>query len=111
MAGRLLLGELNCTSCHQPSAALSALWLGGLLLPVGYWAGRGRSAGRRSTRTVALLAAGALLLVAAGLGGVAAASGLPTPGVTDWLASLAGLAVGWVTGARTVSETNGSRVS
>jgi hypothetical protein len=96
----------------RPYALLTALWLGGLLLPVGYWAGRGRGASRRAPmRLAVLVAVGALALVAAGLAGVAAASGLATPAPSDWAASLAGLAVGWITGARTTSETDGSRVT
>lgn len=69
---------------------LTMLWVGGLLLPVGYWAGRA-GWGRRA------LPAGVLLL---GLGLAAApwAVGIPLAAGTEWAAGAAGIVAGGVLG-------------
>ena len=78
---------------HWP---LSALWAGGLILVVAYWGGRGRS---RSALPVLLATA------AVGLGGVAPAFGLATPGLGEWLAAGVAIAAGWAVGRGTVART------
>jgi hypothetical protein len=69
---------------------LSALWLGGLLFPVGYWAARPARAG-------AWLALAALVALA-GLAAVPALLGLPPASVVEWVGTGAGLAAGWLAG-------------
>jgi len=74
-----------------PEAALvTALWLGALMLPAGYWLGSG--GGR----------AGSLgwIVVVTGLGlvGATALAGLPPGGWSEWLGSLTGGAAGWMLG-------------
>ncbi|HWJ21414.1 MAG TPA: VanZ family protein [Gemmatimonadaceae bacterium] len=91
------------------AAILTALWLGGLLLPAGYWAARGWPA--RAKATTGTLAVVGLALVAIGLGAVPAASAIaPTP-PSAWLAALAGAALGWRLGRGAPNEASGSRVS
>jgi hypothetical protein len=71
---------------------LSALWLGGLLFPVGYWAARPARAGV----WFGLAAFGAL----AGLAAVPALLGLPQASGVEWVGSGVGLAAGWLAGRR-----------
>ncbi len=66
---------------------LSALWIGGWLLPVGFWL-------RRSGLAPALAAALAVILLALGLVGIPALFREPAS-VTEWAAGLAGAASGW----------------
>jgi hypothetical protein len=65
---------------------LTALWIGGLLLPIAYWQGR-----RRTPRPV--LALGLLLL--AGLGLIPMLAGYPAVHWSEWLAGVIGLGAGW----------------
>lgn len=71
---------------------LTMLWVGGLLLPVGYWAGR-------SGRLTQASAAGALLvLLVLGLWAIPAGFGLHHGVPTEWFAGLSGSTVGWILG-------------
>lgn len=70
---------------------LTALWIAGLLLPVGYWARR--ATGSPGGRWWALVPCAAVLL---GIGLVPALFGYPPEPVSDWLAAIAGAAIGWV---------------
>jgi len=82
---------------------LTALWLGGLLLPAGYWTARGWGArGRRRATMVGVGGGLVALLVACGLVAVPALSGLAWGGWTDWLASLAGAGLGALAGLRSL---------
>jgi hypothetical protein len=76
---------------------LTALWVGGLLAPAGYWGGRetrgGESRARR--RTAALLA----LTVAMGLGALPLMSRLHAARWWEWAAALAGVGAAWWVGA------------
>lgn len=79
---------------------LSALWLFGMLLPLGFWSGRGE-AGDSHGRSPAPLASAApaaawAALAVAGPAVVALAAGLPSPQWWEWLAGLGGVAAGWV---------------
>jgi VanZ like protein len=69
---------------------LTALWVAGLLLPVGYWSGR-TGQGRY---VVSLAFAG---LLGAGLGLIPLIGGYPPAHWSEWLAGAAGLGAGWVT--------------
>jgi membrane protein YqaA with SNARE-associated domain len=71
---------------HWP---LSALWVGGLLLPAAYWAGRGRA----RWGPPLLLAA-----VALGLGALPPFTALATPAIGEWLGALLGGVAGWALG-------------
>ena len=73
---------------------LTALWLAGLLLPVGYWAGRGRASIPGPGPAPLLLA----LMIAAGLAGAAALFRLPPAHWSEWLAAAAGATGGWLAG-------------
>lgn len=66
---------------------LTALWVTGLLLPVGYWAGRSR------TRLGPVVASGAVALTLASVPGI---FDLPPLHVSEWLAALAGLTLGYL---------------
>jgi hypothetical protein len=66
---------------------LTALWLGALILPAGYWAGFTR-------RPVLGLGAVAATL-AAGLGVVPFLTGYPPPHWSEWLGGFLGAALGW----------------
>jgi hypothetical protein len=68
---------------------LTALWVGGLLFPVGYWSVRAN--GRRYLVPAALVA-----LLATGLGLIPLLGGYPAVHWSEWLAGVAGLAAGWV---------------
>ena len=65
---------------------LTALWVGGLLFPIGYWSRRGRSA-------VGALATGALLIVI-GQGVVPVVTGLQPVHWSAWLAAAIGFLAG-----------------
>ncbi|HXE57213.1 MAG TPA: VanZ family protein [Gemmatimonadales bacterium] len=69
---------------------LSALWLGGLLFPVGYWSARGFRPGLWSG-LVALAALG-------GLAAVPALLGLPQVTPVEWAGTGVGLLAGWSAG-------------
>jgi hypothetical protein len=66
---------------------LSAIWLGGLLFPVGYWAG---FAARPAWGLA--VAAGALV---AGMALLPAATGYPPAPGSEWLGGSLGAALGW----------------
>lgn len=70
---------------------LSALWAGGLLLAVGYWAGRGDA-----SWSLPLLAASIVL----GFGALPPATGLAVPSAGEWGATLLGALGGWWAGRR-----------
>ncbi len=72
------------------TAFLTVLWVAGLLLPAGYWAGRGLS-------RPAALGAGVLLLVL-GLALAPRLMGIPAGAWSEWAAGVVGLGVGWVIG-------------
>jgi hypothetical protein len=67
---------------------LTALWLAGLLMPVGYWAHR--SAGKRYTRLGTLAA-----LLLTGIGVIPLVSGYPPVHWSEWVAGSVGLGIGW----------------
>jgi len=75
---------------------LTALWLGGLLLPLGYWAARSR-AGVPGPGSALLLIG---ITITAGLAGVAALFRLPPVHWSEWLAAGAGAGAGWLLGRR-----------
>lgn len=68
---------------------LTALWLGGLLAPIGYWA-------RKAESRPALIAVAAL--VAAALAGIPLGFGLPPLHPLEWAAAAAGLGAGALLG-------------
>lgn len=71
---------------------LTMLWIGGLLLPVGYWAGRSDRPGR--TGGVAAL----ILVLLLGLWAVPYGFSLRPGDLTEWLAGFLGGTVGWMLG-------------
>jgi hypothetical protein len=72
---------------------LTALWIGGLLVPVGYWSARaGWKGGGSLRRDWPLLAA----VVVVGLAAVPAVSRLHGARWWEWAAALAGLTAGWL---------------
>ncbi len=73
----------------------TALWVAGLLLPVGYWVRRARTTRRGQWGGCALLA----FLLGLGLGAVPFAMGLPAVHWSEWLAGVAGMVAGWSLGA------------
>jgi hypothetical protein len=73
---------------------LTALWLAGLLLPLGYWAAWSYRRGRSAAGAAAIFA-GALVI---GLALTPLAFGLPAVAWSQWIASLAGLTLGWALG-------------
>jgi hypothetical protein len=74
---------------HWP---LSALWVGGMLLPAAYWAGRARA-------RWGLPVLGATIVL--GLGALPVATGLAVPVAGEWGAAVLGAAAGWALGRRT----------
>ena len=66
---------------------VTALWLGALLLPAGYWAGFAT----RAAGTIGGLAA----VVLAGLGLIPALAGVDPVHWSEWAGAGAGVAVGW----------------
>lgn len=77
---------------------LTALWLGGFLIPVGYWAARGWT-GRQAK--VALVG-GAAALAVLGMGAVPAVVQLPPVAWSAWVATLVGYGIGWALGFRRI---------
>ena len=75
---------------------LTALWLGGLLFPLGYWASRSLLGPGNPLSGPIWLAA----VIAAGLAGVAVLFRLPAVHWSEWVAAGAGAAVGWALGRR-----------
>jgi len=73
---------------HAP--LVTALWLGVLLLPAGYWLGRGCGAGAGL--------AGLALTTILGLAVLAPAAGLPLAAASEFLGSGLGAAAGWLAG-------------
>jgi hypothetical protein len=69
---------------------LTALWLGGLLVPGGYWLAR-------ATRGVSPLP-WLLLTVTLGLAGTTTLAGIPIAEPREWLGSLLGGGAGWLAG-------------
>lgn len=81
---------------YGPNAALlSLVWLGALLLPVGYWGAR--SARERRTRWTAL--AIALMIVPATLVALPRALPLAPAKASQFIAAIGGLALGWILAA------------
>ncbi|MEO8636485.1 MAG: VanZ family protein [Gemmatimonadales bacterium] len=72
---------------------LNALWLGAMLLPMGYWLGRATDRRRASLWLV--------LIVGLGLGLLAPLAGLSASPPLEWLGSLLGGAAGLAAGAAT----------
>ncbi|HXE57737.1 MAG TPA: VanZ family protein [Gemmatimonadales bacterium] len=98
--GWALLTPLEDYAIGTGHRLLTALWTAGLLLPVGYWAGRAR-------RRAAPLAAGLAAIL--GLTAAPLLHGLPVSHWSEWLAAAVGLAVGrlagrWGSGGREVDE-------
>ena len=85
---------------------LTALWVAGLLLPIGYWSARGsvqqasdalRPSGARGRHGVhAVLTLAAVLIV--GLLIIPMVSRLAIAPASDWLAAIAGVLIGWIVG-------------
>jgi hypothetical protein len=69
----------------------SALWVAAAWLLLGYWGARSSS----GSRAAFVLAATAVTLCL-GLGAVPIGLGLPVAHTSEWLAAIAGFAVGWV---------------
>ena len=93
-AGLLWTGFLPFTYLIAPEAPLfNALWLGIMLLPAGYWLGR--------TPDVRRAVIALVLIVGLGLGVLAPLAGLSPSPALEWLGSLAGGAVGLLSGAAT----------
>lgn len=67
---------------------LTAVWLAALLLPLGYWAGRGWRPGWR-------IAAGLATVVAVGLGAIPWLTHYAPVHRSEWLAAAGGLTIGW----------------
>lgn len=89
---------------HQigPEAPLvTALWLGLLMLPAGYWLGVGSGTPFR------LLGLG--LVVFLGLAGATSWAGLPVAAWSEWAGSAAGAVLGWALGKRGIRGQPGSR--
>jgi hypothetical protein len=66
---------------------LTAIWLGALILPAGYWAG--------FTRRPAWGLGGVIATLAAGLALVPFLTGYPPPHWSEWLGGVLGAALGW----------------
>jgi hypothetical protein len=67
---------------------LTAFWIAGWLLPIGYWAARSPVSSYSTT-------AGLALLLVAGLGLIPTVAGYPPVHWSEWLAGATGLATGW----------------
>lgn len=81
---------------YGPNAALLSLfWLGGLLLPVGYWAARSAEGSR--LRWTALAAP--IMIASATLVLLPHAFPLAPPQASQFIAAIGGLALGWILGA------------
>ncbi len=80
-----------------PEASLgSLLWLGGMLIPAGYWSGR---CGAGRAMPLVLLA-----MIAAGLILVPSWFGMAASPWSEWVGSIAGAATGWFAGRATPSN-------
>ena len=77
---------------------LTALWLAGLLFPVGYWAARAQTG--PTSRLCGPLLIG--LLIAAGLAGAGALFHLPPVHWSEWAAAGGGAGAGWALGRGSV---------
>ncbi len=76
-----------------PEAALvTALWLGALMFPAGYWLGAGEGG------PMALV--WILGVTGLGLAGATLLAGLPPGGWSEWIGSLSGGLAGWILGRR-----------
>ncbi len=73
---------------------LTALWLAGVLFPVGYWAARAQTGPTSRPRGQLLIG----LLIAAGLAGAGALFRLPPVHWSEWVAAGGGAAAGWLLG-------------
>ena len=69
----------------------TAIWVAGAWLLLGYWGARSSSGSR-----TALVLAAASVTLCLGLGAVPIGLGLPVARASEWLAALAGFAIGWV---------------
>jgi hypothetical protein len=81
---------------------LTMLWLGGLLLPIGYFASRSRrlSPARAMVVFPTLLITGLILVPLLG--------GLRPGAISEWVAAIAGSAVGWWLGSRSIETADTS---
>lgn len=75
---------------------LTALWISGWLLPLGYWTGHWRSTRRPRRRIFLVLGA----IVIAGLAVIPWVTGFPPGHPSQWLAAAIGLAAGWAAASR-----------
>ena len=71
---------------------LSALWLGGMIAPFGYWGARGAAGGRRAPRRWGLAALGVAVV---GLALLPALWAMHAALWWEWVAAAAGAAAGW----------------
>jgi hypothetical protein len=86
---------------------LTALWIAGLLIPIGYWAHRGVT-----TRTERWMAWGLLaVVVELGLGVVPLATGLGAVHGSEWVAAAAGIIAGGWLGSRSGGSPEGPEQS
>jgi hypothetical protein len=77
-----------------PEASLgSLLWLGGMLIPAGYWAGRCGAGRAMPLLLLAMIAAGLIL--------VPRMFGMAVSPWSEWVGSIAGAAIGWFAGRAT----------
>jgi hypothetical protein len=84
---------------------LTAVWVGGLLLPAGYWAARtSRPSARSGVRWGALFG----LTIVVGLGVLPAVWRLHPSRWWEWAAAAAGLLVGWWAGVRSAGRRGGA---
>ena len=74
---------------------LTALWIGGLLLPLGYWGRRAEGPGGSHVRETAFL----LLTIGLGLGVVTAGFGFPAVDWSEWVGAMVGIVTGWSLGS------------
>ena len=77
-------------------ALLSALWIGGFLLPLGHWCAVVcfTRDPRHNRQMVAAVVGSFFVLLLIGLSGIPSAFGLPPAGALDWAAALTGAAAG-----------------
>jgi VanZ family protein len=99
---------------HPLTKWLTALWVAGLVLPIGYWASRavrfydvdlstsrGVNARERLVSALTLVA-----MVIAGLLVIPLVSSLAIAPLSDWLAALIGLLIGWTVGSPSMRKTS-----
>jgi hypothetical protein len=74
----------------------SAIWIAGLLLPIGYWGGRiaGIRPARDGARIRVAIVATVVLLLYLGLLAIPKAFGVASSPLGDWLAALVGIVFG-----------------